>query len=247
MSSLPGNGRSDVGGAKVSALITQSNYIPWKGYFDAIDRADVFVLYDDAQYTKRDWRNRNRIKTHHGLLWLTIPTLVKGRFLQAVQDTEVADHDWAELHWRTLQHEYARAPWFTEYAPLLDVLYKRAAGLDRLSDVNCLFLGAMCDLLYIHTPMRWSREFTLVGDRNEKLIGMCKDLGVNRYLTGPAARAYLDEDLFRRAGIEVAWIEYAGYPEYEQLHGPFKHSVSIVDLILNEGPAAKDYIKTRTT
>jgi len=231
--------------ARIAALITQSNYIPWKGYFDAIDRADVFVMYDDAQYTKRDWRNRNRIKTQHGLHWLTIPVLVKGRFHQPVHSATMADPDWAEIHWRTLQHEYARAKWFKEYGSRLEVLYKQASDEFHLSAVNRTFLAGICESLDINTPMRWSSEFALDGGRNDKLIGMCRELGATHYLTGPAARSYLDESQFTRAGIEVEWIDYSHYPEYTQLHGPFQHTVSVVDLLLNEGPDARKYMRTQ--
>jgi hypothetical protein len=226
-----------------SVLITQSNYIPWKGYFDAIELADVFVLYDDAQYTRRDWRNRNVIKTHQGPIWLTIPIQVKGRFHQPVKEALVADHDWAEKHWETIRREYARAAHFDRYGPLLEVLYKQAGTETRLSDINRLFLGGICDMLGIETPMRWSSEFDLRGDRNGKLINMCRDLSATHYLTGPKARAYLAEDRFRQAGIEVVWLDYSRYPEYEQLHGAFRHNVSAVDLLLNLGSRSRDYMK----
>jgi hypothetical protein len=105
------------------AAIVQSSYIPWKGYFDLIRQVDEFILYDDVQYTRRDWRNRNLIKTPHGLSWLTIPVDVKGKYFQSIRETRIADPGWAERHWKTIVHNYSRAPHFDHHRQKLEELY----------------------------------------------------------------------------------------------------------------------------
>lgn len=228
--------------------IIQSNYIPWKGYFDIINMVDEFILFDEAQYTKRDWRNRNKIKTANGAIWLSIPVNVKGKFEQRISETEIHDKHWAQDHWKTLQHNYAKAPYFREYRPFFEQLYSLAAEETLLSEVNYLFLKNICDLLDIRTRLSWSSDYQLVDGKTDRLIGLCQQVGGVEYLSGPSARGYLDESLFRNANMRVAWMEYNGYPEYHQLYPPFDHAVSIVDLIFNEGPNASKYMKTfRTT
>lgn len=217
--------------------IVQSNYIPWKGYFDLIDRVDEFILYDDVQYTRRDWRNRNRIKTPKGPRWLTIPVQVKGRFLQTVNHTVIADPRWNRNHWRTIVHNYARAPYFSEYRPMLEELYLGAEDL-LLSTVNHRFIRAICTLLGISTRISRSADFQLVDGRTQRLLSLCKQAGATEYISGPAAQSYLDETIFRQEGINVRWMDYGPYPEYPQLYPPFEHRVSILDVILNNGEEA---------
>lgn len=220
------------------AAIVQSSYIPWKGYFSLIDLVDHFVLYDDAQYTSRDWRNRNRIRTPQGLQWISIPILAKGRRLQRVRDAVVSNSGWAERHWRTISQSYGHAAWFTETGPLLQPLYEGCAAETSLSAINRRFLEAIAPLLGIPTPMSWSMQYPLVEGRSERLVDLCRQLGATEYLTGPAARAYLDESLFARAGIRVRWMDYRGYADYSQVHGPpCLHDVTVLDLLMNLGRA----------
>ena len=127
----------------MKVLITQSNYIPWKGYFDAINRVDVVVLYDEMQYTRRDWRNRNKIKTPQGLKWLTIPVDVKNKYFQKINETKIKDKSWAAKHWKTIQHNYSNALFFKEYKMFFEHLYQRASTLEFLSEINYLFLTFM--------------------------------------------------------------------------------------------------------
>ena len=151
-------------------LILQSNYIPWKGYFDCIRTCDEFVVYDDMQYTKGDWRNRNRIKTPQGPQWLTIPVTIRGRLGQSIRDTRVANKDWPAIHWRKIQACYADAPYLAEYRDFFGDLYDRAGRLDFLTDVNLLFLTEICSLLEIETRFRSSSEFELAA-----LVGHLRD------------------------------------------------------------------------
>ncbi len=223
-------------------FIIQSNYIPWKGYFDALALADTVILYDDAQYTRRDWRNRNRIKTPHGLRWLTIPVMVKGKYHQRIREVRVADPDWPRRHWDVLRTHYRRAPAFAEVKDFLEPLYRNTRAR-FLSDINYRFLTAINAFLGIRTPLRFSMEFSIHGGPNDRLIQLCHAVGANHYYTGPAARAYLDEARFRTEGIAVHYLDYSGYPTYPQLYGPFEHRVSVVDLLFHTGRRAPHFMK----
>ena len=218
-----------------SIAILQSNYIPWKGYFDIINRVDEFVLYDDMQYTKRDWRNRNKIKTPSGLLWLTVPVEVKGKFEQRICDTKISDKNWAKEHWNTIQHNYSKANFFKEHKSWLENLYDRAAKEEFLSQVNYIFIKEICELLGIKTKLAWSMDYNGQGSKTERLISICKNANASHYLSGPSAKDYIVENDFREAKITLEWMEYKGYGEYEQLYPPFEHGVSILDMILNAG------------
>lgn len=228
--------------SKVVAIV-QSNYIPWKGYFDLIRQSDEFILYDDAQYTKNDWRNRNQVKTQHGPKWLTIPIELRGKFAQPIKDARVADPHWAKSHWNTLQQSYAKAPYFKQYRDLLEGLYRAPPASSRLSDVNRAFLEGLCGALGITTRLTWSMDYALTAeDPTGRVVELCVQAGATEYLSGPAAKAYLDESAFERVGIRVRYIDYSGYPEYPQLHPPFTHAVSVIDLLLMTGPDALSYL-----
>jgi hypothetical protein len=226
-----------------TVAIVQSCYIPWKGYFDLINSVDEFILYDDRQFTRRDWRNRNRIKTPQGARWLTIPVLVKGRYHQRIDETLVSDPAWPERHWRSLVHNYAAAPHFAAYRDPIERLYRRANDR-RLSIVNRRFLEAICELLGIDTTFTWSTAYDVGGAKTERLVALCRAAGATHYVSGPRARDYLDEHAFRDAGIALSYIEYEGYPEYDQLHPPFDHFVTILDLLFHVGAEAPRYMKS---
>jgi hypothetical protein len=225
-----------------TVAIVQSNYIPWKGYFDLIRRCDEFVLYDDVQYTRRDWRNRNRLKTADGVQWLSIPVAVKGKYHQRIRDTRIVDPAWAKDHWTRLRQAYGKAPCFDDAAAVVEEAYSSATS-EYLSDVNRHFLRLGCGWLGISTPLSSSSDYlTDEGDATERLINICLRTKATTYLSGPAAKAYLAEERFRAAGIEVVWMDYAGYPEYMQLHGPFEHSVTFLDLLFHTGSRASEYL-----
>jgi WbqC-like protein family len=225
------------------AAIVQSCYIPWKGYFDLINKVDEFILYDDRQYTRRDWRNRNRIKTPQGSQWLTIPVEVKGRYEQRIDETRISDPDWAALHWKTLEHNYAAAPHFEDYADTFAELYESASD-PLLSVVNRSFLDAVCELLSIETRLRWSTDYEAEGTKTDRLVSLCQASGATTYLSGPRAKEYMDESLFEEAGIELEYTDYSGYREYPQLNPPFEHEVTVLDLLFNTGPDAPRYMKS---
>jgi hypothetical protein len=226
--------------AKTVAIV-QSNYIPWKGYFDLIDGVDEFILLDDVQYTRRDWRNRNRLKSPQGVRWLSIPVQVKGRYQQRIDETLIDDPRWAERHWATLLSWYRRAPFFEHYRAELEALYLDTHE-ERLSSVNRRFVSGLCRLLGISTSLSWSSDYGASGQKTERLLEICLAAGARRYVSGPAAHAYLEEERFHAEGIEVVWMSYEGYPTYPQLHPPFEHRVSILDLLLNTGEQARQYM-----
>jgi len=222
--------------------ILQSNYIPWKGYFDLINMVDEFILYDEVQYTKNDWRNRNKIKTLQGVQWLTI-SVRQENLEQKIKDTRITDKKWNIKHWRTISQNYAKAKYFKEYKDIFEELYLNC-NEESLSQINYKFITTINEILGIKTKIRWSSEFKLIDGQTEKLLGICKDCNADIYLSGPAAKDYFDEKLARQENIKVEWMDYSGYKEYEQLQPPFEHGVSILDLIFNEGSNATKFMKS---
>ena len=225
-----------------TVAILQSNYVPWRGYFDLIAAVDEFIVYDEVQYTKHDWRNRNLIKTPHGPQWLTVPVKSSGLLGQTVREAEVAGLGWAVKHWKSLEANYRRAPHFDEVAGLLRPVYLE--GEHRyLSVLNRRLIDLVCGSLGIATRIVDARDYRLEGDRNERLICLCRQAGATRYLSGPAASSYLDERRFAEAGIAVEWFDYDGYADYPQLWGAFEPRVSVLDLLFNCGPRAAQYLR----
>jgi len=227
-------------GVKKVAIL-QSNYIPWKGYFDLINMVDEFILYDDMQYTKNDWRNRNKIKTPEGTIWLTIP--VRSNYQQKIKDTCVSYPGWNRKHWKSIGQCYSKAKCFHAYRELFEDLYM-GADEKLLSRINYRFLTAICAELGIDTRISWSMDYSLTEVKTERLVNLCKQAGATEYLSGPSAKGYMDEELFRKEDIKLSWMEYSGYPEYGQLYPPFDHYVSVIDLILNEGADAPKYMRS---
>lgn len=223
--------------------ISQSNYIPWKGYFDMIASVDEFVIYDDMQYTRRDWRNRNKIKAPNGLIWLTIPVSVKGKYTQKINETLISDQDWAQSHWKSIALNYRRAPCFSEIAVWLEPLYLELDE-DSLSGVNRRFIEALCHYLEIDTRLTSSQDYRLVEGKTERLADICAQAGADRYVSGPAARDYIDAEIFESGGIGLEWFNYEGFREYPQLWGDFEHGVSILDLLLNCGSESRKYLRS---
>lgn len=225
-----------------TVAILQSNYIPWKGYFDMIAAVDEFIVCDDMQYTRRDWRNRNLIKTPQGVQWLTVPVKVKGKFSQTIRETEIDGSTWARAHWKAISQNYKRAPYFDEVASLCESVY-----LDReythLSVLNLDLIRAVCGYLGIYTKISGPDDSPLVQGKTERLADICARAGGRRYVSGPSAKDYIDESVFRERGIELRWFDYAGYPEYPQKWGEFAHGVSVLDLLFNCGKSAPQYMR----
>ena len=224
-------------------LITQSNYIPWKGYFDSINMVDEFIIYDDMQYTKRDWRNRNLVKTKEGLKWMSIPVEVKGKFFQKINETKVSEKDWGKSHWSMLTNSYGKASCFKEMKNIFEELYLNITE-ENLTQINYRFISSICSLLEIKTPIFFSHDFKLAEGKTERLIDICVQRKATDYYTGPAAKNYMDESLFEKENIRVHYFDYSGYPEYPQLFPPFEHGVTILDLLFNTGKDAARYMKS---
>lgn len=225
-------------GHRVAVL--QSNYIPWKGYFDLIHDVDRFVFYDDVQYTKNDWRNRNKIKSTAGAQWLTVPV---GEHLdRLICEVPLDARVWQAKHWRTIEQNYSRAPHFARYRGYFSDVYL-GQQWDNLSAMNQSLIRHIArEFLGIATTFDDSRRFAAAGQKQDRLLDVLAGCGANSYLSGPAAKAYIEPAGFARAGIELHWKDYAGYPEYPQRFPPFEHGVTILDLLFNTGPDAPWYI-----
>ena len=227
---------------KNKIIITQSNYIPWKGYFTTMKKATHIILYDDAQYTRRDWRNRNKIITNQGPSWLSIPIDVKGKFHQKVNEAKVKNQTWPQDHWNKIYNSYNKAPFFHDYGDYFKNIYLDELGrLEYLTDINKLMLQKCNDLLGIQINILDSRDFVIRGGKTEKLINICKDLDADEYFTGPAAKNYMDESIFTENNIKLTYYDLDGFPEYQQLWGDFDHHVSVLDMFFNLGKNTRDY------
>lgn len=220
--------------------IIQSCYIPWRGYFAMIARCDAFIFLDSVQFTRRDWRTRNRIKTPQGPLWLSVPVRQKGRYHAAIDAMELAEPGWAVQHLRSIAANYRRAGHFDAVFPALEAAYAQAAAQPMLSAANQELTAALCRLLGIATPLL--RDIDLLPrarlealDPTARLVELAAAAGARSYLSGPAARSYLDEAAFAARGMAVEWMDYAGLPAYPQLWGEFDPALSVVDALLNLG------------
>jgi WbqC-like protein family len=220
--------------------ILQSNYIPWKGYFDIIAAVDEFILLDDVQFTKNDWRNRNKVKTPLGAEWISIP--VGKNLNRRIRDVMLPNDNWQKKHWKTLVNNYGRAAYFNEIASWLKPLYC-SLSYTHLSQVNRSFIEAVCGYLSIKTKITNSWEYAILTDRTERLVDMCIQAGGTEYVSGPAGKNYIEEDIFKARGVKLTFFDYAGYSEYPQLWDKFIHEVSIIDLLFNCGVDSPHYMK----
>lgn len=226
------------------AAVIQPSYVPWRGYFDMIRRSDVFVFYDDVQYDKHGWRNRNRVKTPGGPRWLTIPVHAHGNTVAGTPINEIAivwDKDWRRDHLELLRHAYGRAPHYDEQRAFLTELYEPKP--EMLADFTIDATVAIARRLGIaHTTFVRSSALATAGRKTGRLLETLNAVGATSYISGPSARAYIDPGAFARAGIELAYVDYT-YEPYPQLHPPFDPAVSILDLLFMEGPNAPAYIR----
>lgn len=236
LASVPHGQRADK-----TVVIVQSNYIPWKGYFDLIAAADELIIYDDVQFTKNDWRNRNQIKTARGLEWLSIP--VGAKIHRLICDVELPEGTWRESHLAKLRENYQDAPYFNEIMDLLKSFYTLPTNYKTLSAFNRALIEAICTYLGIQTKISYSWDYAQAEGKTERLVDLCRQAGASEYISGPAAKSYLDEQKFKEQEIVVKWFDYAGYPEYKQLWGDFTHGVTVLDLLFNCGKNAPEFMK----
>lgn len=220
--------------------ILQSSYIPWKGYFDIINDVDTFIFYDDVQFTYQDWRSRNRVISNREPIWLTVPT--GGDIKRLINEVQLANPSWQRKHWSTIRHSYSKSPHFKRYAEVLEGIYldQQWKSLSEMNQTVTRLIAS--ELLGITTEFRDSLEYTASGTRLDRLLDVLIKAGATHYLSGPAARSYIDEDKFKEAGIILEYKDYSGYPEYRQLSENFEHAVSILDVLFNAGPDSPDYI-----
>jgi hypothetical protein len=223
-----------------TVAIIQSSYIPWKGYFDIIHDVDEFIFLDDVQYTVRDWRTRNRIKTANGPIWLTVPAgSDRNRLLHEVT---LGDDGWQQKHWKTICHSYSRAPYFRTYAAFFEEFYLAQTWVN-LSQMNQHMTKRIArELLGIETVFTDSRRYQAKGTKQDRILDLLRLSGAGRYLSGPMAASYLEAGRFAAAGIELGFKDYSGYPEYPQMYPPFEQALSVIDLLFNVGPRAPAYI-----
>lgn len=230
----------------MNVVILQPSYIPWRGYFDQVRRADLFIFYDDIQYDKHGWRNRNQIKTHQGKQWITIPVHSKG-VTQGVPIKDVRidwSKPWAKSHLKSLTISYAKAPFFKDYQPLLESIYGRTDELLADFTIQTSIMLAR-ELGFTATRFLRSSELTGIdGQKTDRVLSVLKQVGATHYLCGPSASTYMEPDKFAEAGITFEYMQYA-YPEYPQLHPPYDPYVSIVDLLFMVGADAGKYFQRR--
>lgn len=220
----------------------QSNYLPWRGYFDFIDDVDIFVIYDDVQYTRKDWRNRNRIKSGVDIQWITVPVSFSQSEPTLIKDA-VIEHSqpWQRKHIGRITQAYGKTPYFGLYSDELFQLLLRDHR--TISDLNIALIKWCMEKLEIAVPLKLSWNIDTAGGRNERIINILQKLGATEYLLGPAARAYIDETLYSKAGIRLTYKSYE-YKPYPQPVGRFDGSLSIIDLLFNCGPQARKYLKS---
>ncbi len=227
----------------MKCVILQPSYIPWRGYFHQIQKADVFVFYDDVQYDDRGWRNRNRVKTASGARWLTIPVLSQGVQLAKtkIQDIRIArDLPWERKHLATLQHSYGQAPFFERYHGLVKGFYERHD--ECLADFTiAVTLALAAELRLTNTRFLRSSAMAVQGAKTDRLLALLAAVGADHYISGPSARDYIDEKKLRAAGVTLEYMTY-DYPEYEQLYPPFDPAVSVLDLLFMKGEGAGRHI-----
>jgi len=214
--------------------VSQSNYIPWKGYFDQISRVDEFIFLDSVQYTRRDWRNRNQLKGPSGLIWLTIPVHSKGNYTLSIDQIQISENHWRERHLKTIFSNYSRSRQFHHVFPIIEQAYADANS-SFLSEVNKTLIRRFSEYLGLNVDFKTCRQYELVAGKNDRILSICLQSQATCYLSGPAARSYLDLPLFESHGISVEFMNYGNYPEYTQSWGAFQHRVSIIDLLLNCG------------
>jgi len=225
----------------MDVAILQSNYIPWKGYFDLIASVDVFVFHDDLQYTKNDWRNRNKIKTDKGSEWLTVPCGSNEKRL--ICEVALKDSDWQRKHWNMICRHYGSAPFFDHYKDFFADFYLLNQWTN-LSDMNQYLIRKIAsEILDLKVRFLDSRVYNLTEKKSKRVLELLKKIGAQRYLSGPAAKSYLDTQSLYDENIELLWMSYDNYPEYQQQYEPFEHAVSILDLLFNVGPEFAAYMR----
>ena len=225
--------------------VSQSNYIPWKGYFDLIATVDEFILYDDVQYTKNDWRNRNKIRTNEGWTWLTVPVQQKNLYTQLLKDTRIDNStNWSKKHRAAIRFNYSNAPFFENYYPYFDSVYQKR--WEFLLDLCYETTGYLKEVLKITTQTFKSSTISVEGVKADRILNLCQKMGATHYLTGGLAHDYLSGDNFSQNGVELEYQEY-DHPRYSQQYSGFIPNMSLVDLLFNAGDKSLDVLMNWNT
>ena len=223
--------------------IIQSSFIPWRGYFDFIASTDIFVFFDDIQYSRGGWRNRNKIKTPNGLQWLTVP-VVHQQLNQIICETHIDNStNWQKKHLHAWEINYRPSPYFSEAIALLNNF--EDSKNKTISELNIALIKRICNYLDIPTKLISSSDLSVSGTKTDRLINILEKLGASAYLSGPSADAYLNKKLFAEKCIQLEYKSY-DYAPYPQLWGNFQGEVTVLDLIANCGPDAKNYLHSQS-
>ncbi len=224
----------------IKAVIIQPSYLPWLGYFEQMYQSDIFVIYDDVQYDKNGWRNRNKIKTSQGVQWLTVPVYTKDKSGQLAKDVIINNQEkWQEKHLKSIQLNYSKAPFFSRYFYIFQDAYSKK--WKNLVDLDMFFINKIANCLKLNRKIIFSSDLKPEGDKIQRLIDICKKVGANYFYEGASGINYIDEKKFKDAKIKLIYQDYK-YPFYKQLHGNFISYLSIVDLLFNYGDASLDIL-----
>lgn len=219
----------------MKCVILQPSYLPWRGVYHQMKKADRFIFLDDVQYDRDGWRNRNKIKTPEGTKWLTIPVNRKGHLEQkkAINEIPISwTHDWRLSHFASIKHSYSKAPFFKKYLAMLEEIYCQKPNL--LSDFTIWSTERIAREIGLKTQFMRASDLNVVGSKTERLLNILTKVGATHYISGAAAKSYLDGSLFKEAGITFEFMTYA-YPAYPQLHGPFDPFVTVLDFLFMTG------------
>jgi hypothetical protein len=226
-----------------TVVVLQPSYLPWLGFFDQMIRSDVFVYYDDVQFDKHGWRNRNKIKSITGPIWLTVPVINSGRHGQKINEVEIYNGtNWARKHITAIRNSYAKAPYVNFYLPQLEDLLMQK--WESLLELNLATLHLLSKWIGIHRQIELSSSLEIGGNKSSKLVNICKHFNADRYLSGDAAQNYLDISFFSAEGVKVEWQSFR-HPIYNQLHGNFIPFLSIIDLVMNVGQETLEILTER--
>lgn len=228
-----------------TCVISQPTFLPWLGWFDLADQSDVTVILDDVQFSKQSWQQRNRIRTRNGLEYLSVPVKTAGRLGQLILDCEFVEHSFIDKMLKSLQANYAKAPFFADTIDDLAASMQTAARSGRLVELNCALISWMANRLGVTSPMIRASTLGAGGQRGEHVAAICECVGADRYLSPAGAEDYLMEDrgAFDRRGIAV-WLHVFEHPAYPQCFAPFIPYASALDLIFNAGPAASEVMRS---
>lgn len=221
--------------------ILQPNYIPWRGYFDLMAQVDEFIIYDDTQYTRRDWRNRNKIMIGQQARWLSIPVDATGKYDQLIRDVRIANPKWQKQHLESLRHAYGKAPHFSEMMDLLALGYESQC-YRWLVDADVAFLALIKDYLGLTARISFASDYHVEGRKTDKLVALCQAAGGSSYLSGPAAKTYIQPERFEDAGLALDYISYPQYPSYAHV-STYAQAISIVDALAHCGRAVSTHFQ----